>query len=219
MCLANGAARNRAPRWRTTRALTITRRDGERNSGRAQRCGLGRSGRRRPAGARRSRAHPERPSSRLASTWPMKLFGTRRRRRTRSRPDAKIIVATGHRGPALVKIPADGAAIVDFRRLFVLSGSRAWAGADRKIQSNQPHAPRPTAVLLSRRPLVVFPCTPLSDTQTCAKARQTAMKPDPAHGLRFPTGRRDEQAAGLRSERGPIFCRSVGRRRAAMRIG
>jgi hypothetical protein len=42
-----------------------------------------------------------------------------------SRPDAKIIVATGHRGPALVKISTDGAATLDFLRLFVLSGSRA----------------------------------------------------------------------------------------------
>ena len=58
-------------------------------------------------------------------------------------------------GPALVKIPADGAATVDFIRLFVLSGSRTWAGADRKIQSNQRNAHRPTAVLLSRRLLVV----------------------------------------------------------------
>src|ERR1700674_1960631 len=78
-----------------------------------------------------------------------------------SRPDSKIIVATGHRGRSPVKIPADGAATVDFLSFFVLSGSRAWAGADRKTQSNQPHAPRPTAVLLSRRPLVVFPCTPV----------------------------------------------------------
>src|SRR5271167_2927365 len=58
-----------------------------------------------------------------------------------SRPDSKIIVATGHRGPAPVKISADGAATVDFLRLFVLSGSRVWAGADRKTQSNQTHAP------------------------------------------------------------------------------
>ena len=44
----------------------------------------------------------------------------------------------------------DGAATVDFRRIFTSSGSRARAGADKKFQSNQPHAPRPTAVLLSR---------------------------------------------------------------------
>ncbi len=35
------------------------------------------------------------------------------------------------------------------------SAGKAWAGADSKIQSNQPHAPRPMAVLLSRRLLVV----------------------------------------------------------------
>jgi hypothetical protein len=75
-----------------------------------------------------------------------------------SRPDSKIIVATGHRGPALVKIPTDGAAIVDYLTRFVLSGSRAWAGADSKTQSNQPHAPRPTAVLLSCRPKIGWWC-------------------------------------------------------------
>jgi hypothetical protein len=43
---------------------------------------------------------------------------------------------------------------VDFLRIFTSSGSRAWTGADRKTQSNQPHAPWPTAVLLSRRPKI-----------------------------------------------------------------
>ena len=72
-----------------------------------------------------------------------------------SRPDAKIIVATGHRGPAPVKIPADGAANIVLVRVIVSSASKAHAGADKKLHSTQPHAPRPTAVLLSRRPIWV----------------------------------------------------------------
>src|SRR5665213_4467094 len=44
-----------------------------------------------------------------------------------SRPDAKIIVATGHRGPAPVKIPADGGPRIVFVRVIVSSASRAHA--------------------------------------------------------------------------------------------
>jgi hypothetical protein len=75
-----------------------------------------------------------------------------------SRPDTKLIVAAGHQR-APVKITADGAAMIDFAILFGSSASRAVLGADKKAQSDQPHAPRPTAVLLSRRPLVVFLCS------------------------------------------------------------
>jgi hypothetical protein len=56
-------------------------------------------------------------------------------------------------------MPADGPAMIDFVMLFGSNASRAMVEADKKTQSNQPHAPRPTAVLLSRRPLVVFLCS------------------------------------------------------------
>jgi hypothetical protein len=48
----------------------------------------------------------------------------------------------------------DGAASIEIMVVSLENAGKAWAGADSKIQSNQPHAPRPTAVLLSRRPSV-----------------------------------------------------------------
>ena len=38
-----------------------------------------------------------------------------------------------------MKIPTDGVATVEFLRLFVLSGSRAWAGADKKKSNPTNH--------------------------------------------------------------------------------
>src|SRR5208282_2677662 len=80
-----------------------------------------------------------------------------------------------HGGPSAGFGRYGGAATVDFLRIFTSSGSRAWAGADRKIQSNQPHAPRPTAVLLSRRPKIgksgIWSATPRSVGQAVSSGK------------------------------------------------
>jgi hypothetical protein len=89
-------------------------------------------------------------------------------------------------GPRRVKT-GDGAASIEIMVISLESAGKGWAGADSKIQSNQPHAPRPTAVLLSRRLLVVcrFHSQPAFHRRTHDTTRHAATKHMPLPGVAF----------------------------------
>jgi hypothetical protein len=67
----------------------------------------------------------------------------------------------------------DGARAVDFLDIFDDSDSRTVFSAALKAQYNQPHTPRPTAVLLSRRPKIVAHCT----TAQCIRRNRMRRRP------------------------------------------
>ena len=142
-----------------------------------------------PLRGRRSRRHG-RPSSRLAS--PRRRSSSGRLApwfavRGCGRPDMEVVIALVMAdAPRLRTATALGS--LKFVDHSGKSASRPGSRCAQNTQPNQPHAPdRRRRFSLAVR----WSCSPAppSDTQTCAKARQTAMKRDLAHGCGFPSRR------------------------------
>ncbi len=142
-CFESGAERNRLPCWRTIRAMTTTRRPGERAAS--------------ESAARRPLPNVELPlllptpnslpvcPAFLAAriTWPTKLFGRLAPRFPgRMRPGRTFISSS--RTVILIdtrKTMADGARGIEFVELCDVGASRHPCSNAQNSQSNQPHAP------------------------------------------------------------------------------
>ena len=75
-------------------------------------------------------------------------------------PDAEFVVMRGHRDVFRGLRTGDGSWTIEIVSVFGNSAALTNCRAALKTQYNQPHAPRPTAVLLSCRPSLVSPSSP-----------------------------------------------------------